>query len=379
MKKKHKVCIIFPQINEISKLFLETYVNVLLPNSENLFLVTKSGAIEIQHGSKIETNSSWKTDKPVTLGRSFLLFGIELRTIINMLRTTSRCDCFIINQTRGSELFPQFILKLLGKKVILITGGTPSLCVRMASNRSFKDNLLFAITFILEQINYLLVDRIVISSELELLDKPGLSRQGRKVFAHKGQYIDRELFSSGVEPSKRSKSIGYLGRFAKEKGIENFLKSMNILYAIDSEVRFMIMGDGPLMPMVKEAVEGLPTGVATLVGFVLRNDLPNYLQGIRVVVIPSYTEGLPNAMLEAMACRAIVLATPVGAIPSVIIDGGTGFILADNSPSCIANNIIRIFNRSDVDAISQNAIDLLSTEFSMQSAINKFQKLLESL
>ncbi len=57
-------------------------------------------------------------------------------------------------------------------------------------------------------------------------------------------------------------------------------------------------------------------------------------------------------MLEAMACGTPVLATPVGAIPDVIIDGETGFIMADNSRDSISENVLRLLRSSEPNRVS---------------------------
>ena len=59
-------------------------------------------------------------------------------------------------------------------------------------------------------------------------------------------------------------------------------------------------------------------------------------------------------MLEVMACGTPVLATPGGAIPDVIIDGKTGFIMEDNTPCCIAHNVKRALSCPDLEEIAKN-------------------------
>jgi len=84
-------------------------------------------------------------------------------------------------------------------------------------------------------------------------------------------------------------------------------------------------------------------------GWVPHEELPKYLNDIKLYVLPSYSEGLPKATLEAMACGTPVLVTPVGGIPDVIKDGKTGFITEDNSSECIARNIIRALSHPNLD------------------------------
>lgn len=64
-----------------------------------------------------------------------------------------------------------------------------------------------------------------------------------------------------------------------------------------------------------------------------------------------------------MACDTPVLATPVGGVPDIIKDGETGFIMENNSPECIAENVERALNYHDLEKIAKNARELVGKEF----------------
>ena len=140
-------------------------------------------------------------------------------------------------------------------------------------------------------------------------------------------------------------------------------------------------GRGQLRESIEASLQG--GGVAAHVGrpdWISHDELPNCLNQLRLLVLPSYTEGLPNIMLEAMACGTPVLATPVGAIPDVIIDGKTGFIMENNSPECIAENVIRALNSSpDLEQIAEDGRRFVEENFTFERVVERWKGVLEEI
>jgi len=180
--------------------------------------------------------------------------------------------------------------------------------------------------------------------------------------------------------TNRPYCIGYIGRLSREKGVQHFAQALPAILSDQQALRALIGGDGPLKESLKAALqeEGLTTRV-DLPGWISHDDLPEYLNQLRLLVLPSYTEGLPNIMLEAMACGTPVLATPVGAIPDVIIDGKTGFIMENNSPECIAENVIRALNSRDLERIAEDGRRFVEGNFTFERVVERWKEVLEEI
>ena len=80
-----------------------------------------------------------------------------------------------------------------------------------------------------------------------------------------------------------------------------------------------------------------------------------------------------------MGCGTPVLATSVGGVPDLIKDGETGFIMKDNSPECIAENVIRALEHPNLDEIVKNARALVEREFTYEAAVERYRKILENI
>ena len=80
-----------------------------------------------------------------------------------------------------------------------------------------------------------------------------------------------------------------------------------------------------------------------------------------------------------MGCGTPVLATPVGGVPDVINDGNIGFIMKDNSPERIAENVMRALEHPNLDEIVKNARALVEREFTYEAAVKRYRRILERI
>ena len=114
---------------------------------------------------------------------------------------------------------------------------------------------------------------------------------------------------ASVEPEAKPAEVLFAGRLSPEKGIEELL-------AATAGMNLVVAGDGPLRPLVPGAL-----------GFVPHDELERLYDRAAVVVLPSYREGLPLCVIEAMAHGRPVVASNVGGIPELVEDGVTGLLV----------------------------------------------------
>ena len=111
--------------------------------------------------------------------------------------------------------------------------------------------------------------------------------------------------------------IGAVGRLSEEKGYDILLESVALLRADGRELEVLLVGDGPERRMLSRRAEKLGlTGAVHLPG--VREDAARVYSLLDVFCMPSRREGLPLALLEAMAAGCAVVASPVGGIPEVL-------------------------------------------------------------
>jgi glycosyltransferase involved in cell wall biosynthesis len=142
-----------------------------------------------------------------------------------------------------------------------------------------------------------------------------------------------------AEPGQALRLV-YIGRIAREKGLYETLQGMRLARELGVDARLVIAGSGAEEPRLRRYAQALGLAARTcFVGPVFGSDKVKLLAGADVMILPSYSEGLPYALLEAMAAGIPVIATPVGAIPDVMTQGIHGFLVPPRDGKSIAESL----------------------------------------
>ncbi len=167
--------------------------------------------------------------------------------------------------------------------------------------------------------------------------------------------------------------IGSIGRLSAEKGHADLIEALALVKKAGQEFMMVFIGDGPERGRLACQVEAL--GLADSVympGYV--RDPQALMEEIDLMVLPSHTEGLPNAALESLLMEIPVLATSVGGTPEVIDDRQTGRLVPSHSPQWLAAAILEYF--ADPDSWKQMALqgrEMVKERFDFRARTRKIE------
>ena len=378
---KPNICVITgPFQNIVGASILSNFIDIFEPLSNELFVIT--GKFPDRPNKRIHIIRI-KSDekKELTLIRAVKYLFTQLKTAFNLIKISKNIDIVIFYIGTGIDVLPILTAKLLRKKTVKVATGRISKGAKRDNRKLFSiSKVIFPRIFgSLEKINYALSDQIIIDVNIEseyLIREFGLEKYRDKTFFGGASPVDLNLLRIKKELKDR-RNIGYIGRHSPEKGVMNFAKAVPLILKERNDLEFIIGSGGPLFEKVKEELkENGSYDRVTLTGWVPREKLPDHFNEMKLIVVPSYTETIPNVIMEAMACGTPIVASPVDAIPDLIKDGENGFLMEDNSPECIAKKVIGALDDPRLDEIVKSAHDLINTEYTYEAVVENYRKLL---
>lgn len=151
--------------------------------------------------------------------------------------------------------------------------------------------------------------------------------------------LSRETCRTALGLSANSNLIGIVATLRDWKGHSYLFEAMAKLAARYPQWQLLVIGDGPYEPTLRAKVATL--GLQSGVQFVGRQqNIPEWLNALDLFVLPSYgDEGVPQAIIQAMACGLPVISTPIGSIPEAVVDKVTGILVTPRDSKALAQAI----------------------------------------
>lgn len=241
----------------------------------------------------------------------------------------------------------------------------------------------------IERFAAMLTDRITVLTHIEIKERCdfAVGRRSQFVIIHSG--VDLKPFLNvNIDRLEKRKEFGLsggdkvcisVGRLVPVKGHSYLISAMPKVLGTVPSAKLLLVGDGELRNELEEQTKR--EGVSKSVIFTgLRDDIPELLAMSDLFVLSSINEGMGKVLVEAMAVGLPVVATKVGGVPAVVVDGETGIIVPPKDPDAMARAIIRLLTDPDTSIkMGKAGRKRVYPDFSVETMIEKIENLYENL
>jgi glycosyltransferase involved in cell wall biosynthesis len=178
----------------------------------------------------------------------------------------------------------------------------------------------------------------------------------------------------------RPNMILFLGKLAPQKGIFDLIDALASVRREVPDVRLVCAGEGSRIAVARYAERLGVADAVKFTGWVGPSGKRALLESASVFALPSYSEGMPMSLLEAMAAGVPAIATPVGGIPEVLADGASGFLAAPGDVATLARLLRRLLlDRGLAAKVGAAGRETVRLRFAPERAIARLEQIYAEL
>jgi glycosyltransferase involved in cell wall biosynthesis len=274
-------------------------------------------------------------------------------------------DIFKTNQIDGN--WSAVIAKWLYHKPLVVrTGYTASLFAEKQADAKSKRNYER-----MERFAYRYADIGIVTSHRDkqyICSKYHISPEKIEVLHN---YVNTAIFCP-TDCEKYADRIIFVGRLQPQKNLFNLVEAVS-----DNNLTLDIYGEGELRDKLEVLAKKLGVEV-NFMGVVPNQQLPHILNRYRYYILPSFYEGMPKTLLEAMACGLVCIGTDVEGINQIIEDGVNGYLAKGTQ----ANTLVEVIKRAAQlphDSITAEGIRRVRNNFSLETVVEREKEIIVNL
>jgi colanic acid/amylovoran biosynthesis glycosyltransferase len=192
--------------------------------------------------------------------------------------------------------------------------------------------------------------------------------------------LDGDFLAQSLTPPPRTVQLVCVGRLCEQKGQLLLLRAVHRLREQGQRVQLVLAGDGEMRPQVEALIAELGLGdQVRITGWIGGDVVRKEILDARALVLPSFAEGLPVVLMEAMALGRPVISTYIAGIPELVHDGVNGWLIPAGDIQALADAMREVLQHDDADLARigarahDRAVDRHSIETEAAKLVTHFQ------
>lgn len=370
-EKPIKILIISPYFFEPHRWMISAYKTALFLSKKHEVVVLTTGSKPFEQYNKnlkIYRMEDWFIPDPVN-------FSIVPGMLFRLLRVirTEKPTHFVVNKNMFYTSLCIFWLRLLGKKVYTQVDTFPG--INWFSRNKFVNLVLWLYSRTVGWLLLKMSTKVILLHEGLIPVAKSLGLKYRVI--HNG--VDFEQLESALpalDLAKRDKNevrVIYVGRLESIKGYYDLVEAAKKITRDKKNVRFYLVGN---LTGKDEYVKNNSSSQIVFLGH--RNDIFSILKTMDIFVLPSYSEGLPNALMEAMAAGLACAASDVGGVKILLKDQETGLLFQPGNQKEIVEKIRQLIDDAKLrKSLGREARKLIAEKFDWDNIAKEIIRLLE--
>ena len=368
-----KILIIAPYFFELHRWMISGYKTALCLSKKNKVVVLTTGkpfCERFNPNLKIYRMRDFFMPDPVN-------FSIVPGLLFYLLKVINKekPDVFLVNKHMFYTSFSIFWLKILGKKVFTQVDTFPGII--WFSRNPLVNIVLWIYARTIGLFLLKISDKVILLHE-GLIPTAKKYRLNYTVIHNGVDFNEIEKAKPASDISQRAEDelrVIYVGRLESVKGYEDLLAVAQKMIQTNPNVKFYFAGS---IDKKKEIVKKFKNKQIVFLDH--RSDIFSVLKTMDIFVLPSYSEGLPNALMEAMACGLVCVSSNVGGVKILIQDGITGRLFSPGDKKVLESMILQLTDDSELRMkLGKAAKEKILREFGWNQITKKYKLLFNEL